>query len=79
LLITQNPPKKKKKHKKKKTMFWGLLGSRHVQTSLENIVLRSRLELKIAFTSRQLQQHYVFCYAVGLCGWVSVLMPDASS
>ena len=53
-------------------MFWGLLGSRHVQTSLENIVLRSRLELKIAFTSRQLQQHYVFCYAVGLCGWVSV-------
>jgi len=23
---------------KKKTMFWGLLGFRHVQTSLENIV-----------------------------------------
>ena len=39
----------------------------------------SQIELKMANKSRQLQQHINFCYAVGLCGWVSVLMPHASS
>ena len=32
----------------------------------------SRIELKMSNKSRQLQQHIIFCYAVGLCGWVSV-------
>jgi len=38
-LTTQNktPKAKKTKKKKKQTMFWGLLGSRHVQTSLDNM------------------------------------------
>ena len=33
----------------------------------------SRIELKkMSNKSRQLQQHIIFCYAAGLCGWVSV-------
>jgi hypothetical protein len=36
------------------------------------VFLCSRIELKMSNKNSQLQQHIIFCYAVGLCGWVSV-------
>ena len=36
------------------------------------VFLCSRIELNMSNKNSQLQQHIIFCYAVGLCGWVSV-------
>ena len=64
MIITRNPPKKKHPQKRK-TMFWGLLGSRHVQTSLENIVFAFPTRIENCFH----KQAAAAALCLLLCSW----------